>query len=255
MNKGDYIQFIQQSRVVSRRNEAGLQSADVELLWLKCSQQAAAVKAGRTPALLPFQFMECCLRIAAIKYESLSPSVLVRIERLCKDDLRWNSRWADVDAFRTRLGEEGVIIVYHRHVDKCREVFKAWSRKNKMSLKQWKSMVGVLLLEETSARLNSRHIESIFHKSQSGSLSEDDQGLSVATTDLTEEQLAYESSVLDFTEFWECLGNIATFENPDPYIPIGMKMTTFFESTLMPRFEHYQEGGEFGVKNYLHANK
>ena len=266
MNKGDYIQFIQQSKVVSRRNEIGLQSADVELLWLKCSQQAAAVKAGKSPALLPFQFMECCLRIAAIKYESLSPSVLTRIERLCTDDLRWNSRWADVDAFRKKLVEEQVMIVYDRHVNVVREIFQTWSRKNKMSLKQWKTMVGVLLLEETSARLNSRHVESIFHKSQSGSLTtqqttvqsgegEEDEscggGAAAAATTLTEEQVAYESSVLDFTEFWECLGNIATFENPDPYVPVGIKMTTFFESNLVPRFEHYQDGGEFGVKNFL----
>ena len=158
------------------------------------------------------------------------------------------------------------MIVYDRHVNVVREIFQTWSRKNKMSLKQWKTMVGVLLLEETSARLNSRHVESIFHKSQSGSLTtqqttvqsgegEEDEscggGAAAAATTLTEEQVAYESSVLDFTEFWECLGNIATFENPDPYVPVGIKMTTFFESNLVPRFEHYQDGGEFGVKNFL----
>ena len=88
MSKGDYIQFIQQSRVVSRRSEAGLQAADVELLWLKCSRQAAAMKAGTTPCLLPHHFMECISRIGAIKYEQTTPSMVERINRMCLDDLR-----------------------------------------------------------------------------------------------------------------------------------------------------------------------
>jgi hypothetical protein len=249
MNKGDYIQFIQQSRVVSRRNEAGLQAADVELLWLKCSRQAMAVREGKTPALLPHQFMEVCLRIASIKYENNFKSVPKRMERLCLEDLRWNARQSDADAFRARLVEDDVLMIWDRFIDRVSEIFKTWSRKRKMSLRNWKSFVDILQLEETSSRLGSRQVESAFHKAQSGSVG--NSGAGEKAEQQTEEQIEYEASVLDSVEFWEVLNLLSVYESPDPYLTVGRKMSNFIEKTLIPRFECYQENGEHGVKNYI----
>ena len=71
----------------------------------------------------------------------------------CEDDLRWHARQSDVDKYRTRLIEDDVLIIYDRYIVKIKELFKSWSRKGKMSLRQWKQMIDILLIEETSTRL------------------------------------------------------------------------------------------------------
>ena len=240
MAKGDYIQFIQQSRVVSRRSEAGLQAADVELLWLKCSKQALALKNGKTPCLLPSQFMECILRISAIKYETSSPSVVDRLHRMCIDDLKWNARQSDVDALRCRLIESGVFVIFQQFKTLLKNIFNKFSKKGKMSRKQWSQLNGVLLLEEHSNRLSARHTENIFHKSQSGSVAaintevKNVDGTSIVPA-LSEDEISYEASVLDFTEFFECISVMSVYECPDPYQTLGMKIRRYIETVILPR--------------------
>ena len=67
--------------------------------------------------------------------------------------MRWHARQSDVDKYRTRLIEDDVLIIYDRYIVKIKELFKSWSRKGKMSLRQWKQMIDILLIEETSTRL------------------------------------------------------------------------------------------------------
>ena len=253
MSKSDYIQFIQQSRVVSRRSEAGLQAADVELLWLKCSKQAQAVKAGKTAILLPHQFMETVLRISAIKYEQLTPSVVERLSRMCLEDLRWNARQSDADSFRFRLVESDVLATKTYFEDKVKNIFQKFGRKGKMSMRQWKTFVDTLLLEESSKRFSSRHVENIFHKGQSGSavVVVDKNEKSTAEQQPNEDVVSYEASVLDIIEFWECIGVISVFECPDPYMTLGVKIKMFLDTTVVPRYECYLENGEHGVRNFV----
>jgi hypothetical protein len=248
MSKGDYIQFIQQSRVVSRRSEAGLQAADVELLWLKCSRQAAAIKAGTTPCLLPHHFMECISRIGAIKYEQTTPSMVERINRMCLDDLRWNARQSDADTLRSRLVEEDVLLIHAKHHSILKDIFGEFSRKGKMSLRQWHKFHEVFMLETYSKRLSSRHVDVLFHKAQSGSVVAPGTGVDKAPDETV---ISYEASVLDFVEFLEVIGVMSVYEVPDPYITMGVKLKTYIETVLVPRYGHFQENGIFGVRNYL----
>ena len=101
--------------------------------------------------------------------------------------------------------------------------------------------------------IGTRHIESIFHKSQSGSVTNTNVTSSSANSSNgpTEEQIEYEASVLDFIEFWEAISNIAVYESPDPYITLGIKVSIFIEKVMLPRFDIYVENGVHGVKNYV----
>ena len=258
MSKSDYIQFIQQSKVVSRNNEAGLQAADIELLWLKCSHAHETSKSGGVPNLLPHQFMEVCLRIGAIKYESATPSLPLRIERLCDQDLRWNARQSDADAFRLRLVDADVLVSFDRFYPAARAIFKEWSRKGRMGMRQWRNFVKTMMLEESSSRLGSRNVDLLFHKAQSGSADDlGDEGdvggpaSGPTTTNEQKQKIKFEADMLDCLEFWEVLAGLSVYEDPDPFTTMGTKIRRYCEAVLLPRAEAYDESGEHGVKNHV----
>ena len=104
------------------------------------------------------------------------------------------------------------------------------------------------MLEATSVRLGPRNVDVIFTKAQSGSRETEDGD---DADGAHEAKIAAEAIVLDFVEFWESCCALAVFEDPDPYVTVGLKIRRFMEKTLLPRLDVYKESGEHGVRNHV----
>eukprot|EP00949_MAST-11_sp_MAST-11-sp1_P003113 g3113.t1 len=230
MQKGDFLRFCDHSGFIQGKSssEGTLQPADIDLIWIK-SSQAHLVKEGSLAQLLPAQFTEAIIRIAAARYSD-EPSLCRRVRRLVEEKIVSHARSSDADNWRYKLTSDDVQRVLAGHHKRILDCFKYWSGNDSkgLSLSKWKSMCSNLRITGKKSRVSVRNVEELFFATRHACPKYNQmRGSRQATRKMKRK------------EFFEVVAALAVFEHPSPHDSLAQRIHTFCVKKLLESHDKF----------------